>query len=120
MGARLPCNHYIYEDGDANSALRRVSAHSPGRLATQSAPAGPRVIDWRQSTSEMLLRSLQAALPALLPRSAAALSTSTARRGLEELIVLPPKEGEKPASTGASGIESLMFWGRSLTALLWL
>jgi hypothetical protein len=53
------------------------------------------------------MRSLQSALPALLPRSAAALSTSTARRGLEELIVLPLKEGEKQPTTGASVIGGL-------------
>ncbi|KAI3425296.1 hypothetical protein D9Q98_009062 [Chlorella vulgaris] len=48
----------------------------------------------------MLVRSLQAALPALLPRSAAALSTSSARRGLEELIVLPPKEDAQLPTSG--------------------
>lgn len=52
----------------------------------------------------MLLRSLRQVVPALLPRSAAALSTSAPRRGLEDLIVLPPKEGEKTPTTGAQGL----------------
>ena len=49
----------------------------------------------------MLLRSLQQSLPTLLHRSGAAFTTSTSLRGLEELIVLPPKEDAKPPSTGA-------------------
>jgi hypothetical protein len=49
----------------------------------------------------MLLRSLQQSLPTLLHRSGAAFTTSTSMRGLEELIVLPPKEDAKPPSTGA-------------------
>lgn len=50
----------------------------------------------------MLLRALQASLPTLLHRAGAApLTTTASLRGLEELVVLPPKEGEKPAATGA-------------------
>ena len=48
----------------------------------------------------MLLRSLQQSLPSLLHRSGAAFTTSTSLQGLEELIVLPPKEDAKPPSTG--------------------
>lgn len=48
----------------------------------------------------MLLRSLQQSLPTLLHRSGAAFTTSTSLRGLEELIVLPPKEDAKPPTTG--------------------
>jgi len=48
-----------------------------------------------------LVRSLQQSLPTLLHRCGAALSTSTSLRGLEELIVLPPKEDAKPPTTGA-------------------
>ena len=48
-----------------------------------------------------LFRPLQASLPTLLQRWGAALHTSTSLRGLEELIVLPPKEDEKEPSTGA-------------------
>ncbi|PRW33521.1 39S ribosomal mitochondrial [Chlorella sorokiniana] len=47
-----------------------------------------------------LFRPLQTSLPTLLQRWGAALHTSTSLRGLEELIVLPPKEDEKEPSTG--------------------
>lgn len=47
-----------------------------------------------------LVRSLQQSLPTLLHRSGAAFTTSTSLRGLEELVVLPPKEDAKPPVTG--------------------
>ncbi len=54
----------------------------------------------QQQTAMALFRPLQASLPTLLQRWGAALHTSTSLRGLEELIVLPPKEDEKEPTTG--------------------
>lgn len=56
-----------------------------------------------------LVRSLQQSLPTLLHRSGAAFTTSTSLRGLEELVVLPPKEDAKPPVTGA--VEGRQGWG---------
>ncbi|KAL4419907.1 hypothetical protein ABPG75_007005 [Micractinium tetrahymenae] len=47
-----------------------------------------------------LARSLQQSLPTLLHRSGATFSSSTSLRGLEELVVLSPKEDAKPPVTG--------------------
>ncbi|PSC74962.1 putative ethanolamine kinase [Micractinium conductrix] len=49
-----------------------------------------------------LVRCLQQSLPTLLHRSGAAFSTSTSLRGLEELVVLPPKEDAVQPTTGRS------------------
>jgi hypothetical protein len=71
----------------------------------------------------MLLRSLQQSLPTLLHRSGAAFTTSTSLRGLEELIVLPPKEDAKPPSTGARPARVGVGrgeWGQPLAARVFL
>jgi hypothetical protein len=54
----------------------------------------------------MLATALRQAVPVLAPRSLAAFTTSAAQRGLEELIVLPPQDGQPTApSTG-----TLLLW----------
>ena len=81
----------------------RRSLRPPHSLALQlSVPHSPCKRSQSQQQEAMaLLRPLQASLPSLLQRWGAALHTSTSLRGVEELIVLPPKEDEKEPTTGA-------------------
>ena len=115
--ARLPAASNRWRAAAWGCSQRARVQRVPGQCGAASpiapslaAPAAPFGTGAHQYRRPMLAAGgvwlLRAAAPALAPRWAAGFSSSGVQRwGLEELIVVPPKEGEPPPIVGE--------WGRA-------